>query len=215
MTTIETTPTAPPEGFVAHILKETGSVSGDFEAQLRAVIAETWKRARQEESSTIQDAALRYIHADALLGKKVARVRQIIRNTINKRNLKTPARFQWVHGWNEYSIGGFYRNEAASYQNPRYKALDPLIAIGAVSGIDRNDFIKIISDGPRTNYEFIPLSWLTLSDGELSKMVRNEVRHDESKNRAEKLKTLMHEKSLVEKNLLKLQRQIDEMNPKR
>lgn len=215
MTTTETTTTAPPAGFVAHILKEAGSVSAETEAQLRAAIAETWTRARQDDTLSVQEAALRYVEADELMVRKVARVRDVIRNTIHKRNLKTPARFQWVHAWSNYAIVGIYRNQATSYQSPSYVSLATLIKRGATVEVSRNDFIKVRAEGHRNDQSFIPLSWLNASDGELSKMVRNEVRSEETKEKADKLKSLEQEKALVEKNLRKIQTQLDEMKSKK
>lgn len=215
MTTIENTPDTPPAGFVAHVLKEVDPASEDFNAQLRAVVAETWARARQEDATDLQAAALRSIESDYLLERKLERVRTIIRNTINKRNLETPARFQWVHGWHSYVVVGFYRNMAASYQSPRYKPLLTFRLAGALDKIDRNDVIKIKTETGRESSEFIPFHWLSLSDGELSKMVRNEVRHEAAKRKSEKLKTLLKEKELVEKNLRKLDAQIAEITPKK
>lgn len=215
MTTFETHQDTPPEGFVSHIIESAALTPEESEAKIRSIIAETWARARQDEAVDVQGAALRYVEADILMVKKIARVRDVIRNTINKRNLKTPAQFQWVHAWSNYAIVGIYRNVAASYQSPSYTSLNTLSARGVPVKVDRNDFIKVRAEGHRNDQNFIPLRWLNASDGELAKMVRTQVRNDAAKDKADKMDTLLREKALVEKNLLKLQRQIDEITPKK
>lgn len=215
MTTIETNPNTPPAGFVSHVLKDVDPASEGFQAQLRAVITETWSRARQDDTADLQAAVFRYMEVEHLLERKLERVRMVIRNTINKRNLETPARFQWVHGWHSYAVSGFYRNMAASYQSPRYKPLFILRLAGMLDKIDRNDLIKIKPEMGREDSAFIPFHWLSLSDGELSKMVRNEVRQEAAKKKSEKLKTLIKEKEMVAKNLRKLESQIAELSPQK
>lgn len=216
MTTIDTTLTEPPAGFVNHILASLPLTSTDPDEQIRAIIKETWLRAQQGTPATVQSASERYVDADVLLARKVARVRNVIRNTINKRNLEVPLRFKWVIGWGEYTVSGIYRNEAQSYQTPRYVSISKKRLGGSQIAVDaRNDFISIKGENPRSESVLIPLHWLSLSDGDLSKMVRTEVRREAEKNRSEKLRQLQKEKELIERNLHVVQRKLDEMTPKK
>lgn len=214
MTTFEINQDAPPEKFVAHIIKTSALSPGESDSKIRSIIADTWLRARREEVADVKAAALRYIEVDDFLERKLEHARRVILNTITKRNLVTPKRFQWVHGWHSYIISGFYRNVADDHESPRFKPLMVLRLAGMLETFPGEDFVKVYAEG-RPNYEFIPLNWLELSEGELSKMVRDEVRNDADKNHMEKLKALRSEKEIAEKKVRSLQTQIDELTPKK
>jgi hypothetical protein len=196
-----------PEGFISHLLDTVVDATGTTEENLRAVIDETWRRARTESSTDLQTAVESYLATDALLTKKIARVKTVISNTLHKRNLSAPERFVWATGRGECRVIGFYRNSSASYQSPRYVALSHNPSAAKLLPVNtKNDFIGIRVNSKEA---FIPLSWLSLSDGDLSKMVRNEIRAQESKKRQEKLSELRKQKALVETNLNKLLKELE------
>lgn len=205
----------PSAGFIEHVLQNVVSEDLSTEDNFRAVIEETWRRARLDGSSDLQVAAERYVEADVLLSKKVARVKTVIRNTLQKRNLKAPARFAWAAGYGEYNISTLYTNTALTYQSPRYLSHSLARLNGKTSEVQaHNDFISLRGKGTHTTEVIIPMRWLSLSDGDLSKMVRTEVRKEAAEVSKSRRDILLREKALVEKNLTKLLKELEEMEKK-
>ena len=204
-----------PAGFVDHVLEYVVSEDLSTEENFRAIIEETWTRAQQDKPGDLHSVVERYVDADVVLSEKVARIRNVIRNTLRKRNLEAPERFRWVMAWGEYKVQDIYHNEAESYQNPRNVSISGKRLNGINMGVDAvNDSIVISVGGARPERAIIPLRWLTLSDGDLSSMVRKEVRKEADKKRSERRALLLREKELVQKNLNKLLKELEEMEKK-
>lgn len=196
--------TRPSEKFVQHILSTVADPKADKD-NIRAVIEAVWEKTQTTPEKTSAVAVMDYVDAYADLYAKVERVRNVIRNTLRKRNLTTPDTFKWVEGPTKMNlhIHGIYRKRTAFGKD--------FTRVTDTSSAPNNTYIQVRGYNLWTKdvVANIPFEWLSLSDGEISKMVRNEVRAIAAKKAREELGGLTAKKKELERQLKALQGQID------
>ena len=95
---------APSEEFVEKIITESAH-------DPRAMIAAVWEAAAQSQRAKNTAALVgNFASSGDALMRKIERVRNVLRNTINKHWVATPADFKWTNGHEGFIIGGIQRN---------------------------------------------------------------------------------------------------------
>lgn len=191
-----------PEKFIKHILTQVVSETASPEENYCAIIKQVWDQA-SKPGSDIRDDITSYVTSLDAINAKIGRIRSVIRNTLSKRQLEAPAKFLWATR-NAFTVVGVFKNEAASYASPRWVRLQ----VADLAELSRNKYSDPaigVNSPSGTTMAMIPSSWLRLSDGEISKMVRREVERLADDTKASELRKLNDEKKALEKRLADVQ----------
>lgn len=195
----------PPEEFIEKFL----SVSALLDDP-RAMIAAVWEAGAQSQRAKTTTALVENFASsnDALL-RKVERVRSVLRNTINKHWVATPADFKWTNGREGFIIGGIQRNNGTAYSQ-RWVDITKDIAAGKTE-FAPTDVICLRGSGYYNSGLSVrfPAVWFTMSDGDLAKMVRKHVRDAAKAQEQANREALLNRKASLEKEMAKVLAQIE------
>lgn len=198
--------TAPSEKFIEKFLSASALLDDDP----RAMIAAAWEAGAQSQrgkdtASLVADFA----SSNAALMRKIERVRKVIRNTINKHWVATPADFKWTNGNEGFIIGGVQRNNGTAYSQ-RWVDIAQDIAKGKTE-LAPTDVIVLRGAGHYNSglsVRFSP-AWFSMSDGDLAKMVRKQVKEAAKAQEQANRDLLLKRKASLEKELAKLVAQME------
>lgn len=197
----------PSEKFVQHILSTVADPKADTD-NIRAVIEAVWEKTQEQSGSPKTSDALvkEYLAGYKGLHSKVERLRDVIRNTLDKRQHEVPEMFKWAMGRRPLTpvIHGVYRKRTA-FGTELTRITDSEAVIRPDDVIQLRGWATW-DKGTVTN---IPFFWLSLSDGEISKMVRSEVRRIASEKKRNELSNLNKKKKELERQLAALQTEIE------
>lgn len=171
----------------------------------RAMIAAVWEAGAQSQHAKGTAALVgNFASSNAALIRKVERVRKVLRNTIHKNFTASPAEYKWVNGNEGFIIGGIERNNGTSYSQ-RWADITEEIASGKTEFSD-TDVIVLRGAGYYNSGLSVrfPAGWFTMSDGDLSKMVREQVKEAAQAQKQADRKALLDRKSHLEKELAKV-----------
>ena len=202
---MNTYPNLPPEKFVNHILATVANPKGDMD-NARAIVEAVWEKTQNTVvAKSANDVVLDYIAADEALLTKVNQVRSVISNTLHKRNLVAPPEFVWAtYGGGGIYVRGIFRKKSVFHQE--------MNRVRDTRSAPDNFSVKVemrLALGKEIT-AYIPVSWLSLSDGEISKMVRDRVRAIAQEGETRKIGELKAQKRKMEAELAKLNAQIEE-----
>ena len=194
--------TMPPEEFIDKLLySDTDAI---------ALITAAWRAgAQSQRAKDTASMVADYATSAAALMKKIERVRTVIRNTINKHWVATPADFKWTNGREGFIIGGIQRNNGTSYSQ-RWADITLDIANGKTEFTDA-DVIVLRGAGYYNSGLSVrfPAAWFRMSDGDLSKMVRKQIREAAKAQALADRQALVKMKTNLEKQLAKVTAQIE------
>jgi hypothetical protein len=176
----------------------------------RAMMTAIWQAgAQSQRAKDNADLVANFASSHAALMRKIERVRKVIRNTINKNWVATPADFKWTNGNEGFIIAGIRRNIGTSYSQ-RWIEIGDKIAAGEAS-FKSTDFISLRGSGYYNSGQHVtfPAAWFSMSDGDLSKMVRVQVRDAAKAQEQANRDLLVKRKASLEKELAKLVSQIE------
>lgn len=194
---------APSEEFVEKIIAESAH-------DPRAIIAAAWEAGAQSQRAKDTVALVgNYASSGDALMRKIERVRNVLRNTINKHYVATPAGFKWANGHEGFIIGGIQRNNGTSYSQ-RWADITLDIAAGKTEFTD-TDVIVLRGAGHYNSGLSVrfPAAWFRMSDGDLAKMVRGQVKDAAKAQKEADLKALMERTEYLKKELAKAFAQIE------
>lgn len=168
----------------------------------RGTIAAAWEAGAQSQHSKGTTALVgNFVSSNAALIRKIERVRKVLRNTINKNWVVTPENFKWTNGTEGFIIGGIHRNNGTSYSQ-RWVDISTDIADGKTE-FTATDVIFLRGTGyynSGLSVKFSP-AWFSMSDGELAKMVRKQVKDAAKAKEQETRDQLAKQKASLEKQL--------------
>lgn len=176
----------------------------------RGTIAAVWEAGAQSQHPKGTAALVgNFASSNTTLMRKIERVRTVLRNTINKNWIATPADFKWTNGNKGFIIGGIQRNNGTSYSQ-RWRDITKDIAEGKTE-FATTDVIVLRGAGYYNSGLSVrfPPAWLSMSDGELAKMVRKQVKDAAKAQEQANRDALATRKTNLEKELAKVLAQID------
>lgn len=197
--------TGPPEEFIEKFL----SVSALLDDP-RAMIAAVWEAGAQSQHAKNTTALVEnFASSNAALLRKVERVRIVIRNTINKHWISTPADFKWTNGNEGFIVAGVQRNNGTSYSQ-RWADITTEIAEGKTE-FAATDVIVLRGAGYYNSglSVMFPAAWFSMSDGDLAKMAREKVKEAAKAQEQANRDALLKRKASLEKEMAKLLAQIE------
>ena len=175
-----------------------------------AMITAVWEAGAQSQHPKGTAAlAGNFASSNAALMRKIERVRKVLRNTINKNWIATPVDFIWTKGNEGFIIGGIQRNSGTSYSQ-RWVDITADIAEGKTE-FATTDVIVLRGAGyynSGLSVRFSP-AWFSMSDGELAKMVRKQVKDAAKAQEQANRDALATRKTTLEKELAKVLAQIE------
>lgn len=195
----------PPEEFIDKWMSASALLDDP-----RAMIAAVWEAgAQSQRAKDNAELVENFATSHAALMRKIERVRTVLRNTINKNWVATPADFKWTNGNEGFIIAGIRRNIGTSYSQ-RWIEIGDKIAVGEAS-FKSTDFISLRGTGYYNSGLSVtfPAAWFSMSDGDLAKMVRVQVREAAKAQEQANRELLVKRKSSLEKELAKLVAQIE------
>lgn len=168
----------------------------------RAMINAVWEAGAQSQHAKGTAALVgNFASSTTVLMRKIERVREVLRNTINKNWVATPVDFKWTNGNEGFIIGGIQRNYGTAYSQ-RWIDITSNLAEGKTE-LTTTDVIALRGAGYYNSGLSVMFSpaWFSMSDGDLAKMVRKQVKDaakaQEQANRAQ----LVKQKASLEKQL--------------
>lgn len=197
--------TVPPEEFIDKWMSASALLDDP-----RAMIAAVWEAgAQSQRAKNNADLVADFASSHAVLMRKIERVRKVIHNTINKHWTATPADFKWTGGNEGFIVAGVRRNIGTSYSQ-RWIEIGDKIAAGEAS-FKSTDFISLRGAGYYNSGQHVtfPAAWFSMSDGDLAKMVRVQVRDAAKAQEQANRELLVKRKASLEKELAKLVSQIE------
>lgn len=167
-----------------------------------AMITAVWEAGAQSQHPKGTAALVgNFASSNAALMRKIERVRKVLRNTINKSWVATPVDFTWTNGNEGFIIGGIQRNNGTAYSQ-RWGDITTDIAEGKTE-FATTDVIVLRGAGyynSGLSVRFSP-AWFSMSDGELAKMVRKQVKDAAKAKEQENRAQLAKQKASLEKQL--------------
>ena len=197
--------TGPSEEFIEKFLSVSALLTDP-----RAMITAVWEAGAQSQHAKNTPALVEnFASSNAALLRKVERVRKVIRNTVNKHWIATPAGLKWTNGEEGFIVAGVSRN-LGTERSQRWVDIADKIAAGETE-FEATDFIVLRGAGYYNSGLSVkfPAIWFSMSDGDLSKMVREHVKEAAKAQEQANRDALLKRKASLEKEMAKLLAEIE------
>lgn len=176
----------------------------------KAMIKAVWEAgAQSQHAKDTASLVASFASSNAALMRKIERVRKVIRNTIQKNWTATPDGFKWTIGTEGFIIAGVQRNNGTSYSQRWADITNDLV--DGKTEFAATDVILLRGAGYYNSGVAVKFSaaWFSMSDGDLAKMVRKQIKDAAKAKEQENRAMLVKQKASLEKQLAKLVAQIE------